>query len=92
MIDDISAAFLGILRNETDWMDAEAKSVAMDKARAISRKIGYPDTIFNATWMAKEFKGQTGSSVDHFGNVVINSRVMAQKAFKELRDPFDKSK
>ena len=92
MIDDISAAFLGILSNETNWMDGETRSVAMDKAKAMTRKIGYPDTMFNETWMTDEFQGQIASPIDHFGNVLINTRVMVQKSFKKLRSPSDKSK
>ncbi|OQV22658.1 Membrane metallo-endopeptidase-like 1 [Hypsibius exemplaris] len=92
MIDDISEAFLEILSNETDWMDAEAKSVAKDKADAISRKIGYPDMIKNKTALDKHFNGTVAYEDDHFKNVLVNSQVWAHKFLRELRDPFDKSK
>ena len=92
MISDISTSFLDILLNETDWMDSEAKSVAREKALAISRKIGYPDMIYNHTAMAQHFNGTMANETEHFQNVLINSRVWAQKSLNELRDPFDKTK
>ncbi|GAV04661.1 hypothetical protein RvY_14913-2 [Ramazzottius varieornatus] len=92
MITDISTAFLDILLNETDWMDSEAKVFAREKALAISRKIGYPDMIYNNTAMAQHFNGTMANETEHFQNVLINSRVWAQKSVRELRDPFDKTK
>jgi predicted metalloendopeptidase len=73
-------------------MEPEAKAIARDKAQAISRKIGYPDMIYDPAAMAKHFKGTVANELDHFGNVLINSQVWAHRSLGELRDPFDKSK
>ncbi|CAF0871999.1 unnamed protein product [Rotaria sordida] len=44
MIDNIQAAFIDML-HQTTWMDAESMTKAIEKAKAIDRRIGYPDYL-----------------------------------------------
>lgn len=44
MIANIRNAFIDIV-SQTTWMDSDSKMKAIEKAKAISEKIGYPDYI-----------------------------------------------
>lgn len=56
MIDNIREAFLDILK-ENDWMDEQTKAIAMDKARSINERVGYPDYILNDEELDKVYAG-----------------------------------
>ena len=55
MIENIRSEFKVIV-NELDWMDAESKKAAQDKADYIDPKIGYPDFTYNDTYMDKLYE------------------------------------
>ncbi|MCW5891470.1 MAG: M13 family metallopeptidase [bacterium] len=44
MVDDVTAAFDELLPGVA-WMDAATRAVALGKALAVNKKIGYPDTL-----------------------------------------------
>lgn len=44
MVDDVTAAFDQLLPG-VGWMDDATRAVALGKAQAVNKKIGYPDTI-----------------------------------------------
>ncbi len=55
MVDVIREEFIEILR-ETEWLDEKSKSLALDKASFIKSNIGYPDFIYNDTYMNKLYE------------------------------------
>ena len=42
--------------NEVTWMDKKSKKAAFEKAEAIESKIGYPDYIYNQTYLDSLYK------------------------------------
>ena len=50
MIESIRQEFIHILR-ESDWMDDESKALALDKADNIDSKVGFPEFIYNDTYL-----------------------------------------
>lgn len=45
-----------------DWMDQSTKSKALEKLEGMLQKVGYPDTIFNETWLLEGMEGVSFSS------------------------------
>lgn len=52
MIHSIREAFNELL-DENDWMDAETRDVAKEKANSINERIGYPEILTNVSRIAK---------------------------------------
>ncbi len=50
MVDVIRNEFIQILQ-EADWLDEKSKNLALDKALYIESNIGYPEFIYNDTYM-----------------------------------------
>ena len=44
--------------NELTWMDIQSKNSALTKANAMKSQIGYPDLIFNDTYLEALYKVQ----------------------------------
>ncbi len=55
MIHSIQSEFKKILK-ETSWMDEESRRAAVEKADFIISNIGYPDLIYNDTFLINEYK------------------------------------
>ena len=54
MIHEIRYAFNELLE-ENQWMDAETRLVAEDKANSMNERIGYPEYITNNTRLEEEY-------------------------------------
>ena len=65
MIYNIRNEFIKILK-EVDWMDTESKAVALEKADKMDIKIGYPDYIYNDTYLEELYKEVRHTSVLSF--------------------------
>ena len=68
ILQNIRAAFEESLP-ATEWMDANTRVLAMNKAQAIVQKIGYPDFImdpatldkyYQKVWHVRMYKGHCG--------------------------------
>ncbi|XP_004450420.1 phosphate-regulating neutral endopeptidase PHEX isoform X2 [Dasypus novemcinctus] len=87
LIEGVRWAFLDMLEKENDWMDAETKRRAKEKARAVMAKVGYPAFIMNDTHVNEDLKAIKFSESDYFGNVLQTRKYLAQSDFFWLRKP-----
>ncbi|KAM9436140.1 phosphate-regulating neutral endopeptidase PHEX [Clarias gariepinus] len=85
LIDGIRWAFIDMLEKENEWMDAETKKRAIEKAHAVLPKVGYPDFILNNTYINENIKQLSFSEKDYFGNVMQTLRFIAQSDIGWLR-------
>ncbi|XP_072902179.1 phosphate-regulating neutral endopeptidase PHEX [Hemitrygon akajei] len=85
LVAGIRWAFLDIVEKENDWMDAETKDKAKEKAKAILAKIGYPTFILNDDAINNKYRNVTISATDYFGNLLSFLRFYAQLDFRDLR-------
>ncbi|KAM9443739.1 membrane metallo-endopeptidase-like 1 [Clarias gariepinus] len=76
---------------ELNWMDAQSKEKAREKAMAISEQIGYPDYILedDNKKLDQEYIHLKFSEESYFENVLENLQATAQKAHKKLQEPVD---
>lgn len=81
MIKSIEASFESNLPN-LEWMDDETRGKAVEKAHAITNKIGYPDS-----WRTYEDVTVTGS--DHFTNVMNASMANSTYQVSQAEKPVD---
>ncbi|XP_069745616.1 phosphate-regulating neutral endopeptidase PHEX isoform X2 [Narcine bancroftii] len=91
LVAGIRWAFLDILDNENDWMDAETKEKAREKAQAVLAKIGYPSFILNDALMNTISENMTVLTTDYFGNVLRSLHFIAQFNFGSLRSHVSKT-
>ncbi|XP_074655291.1 neprilysin-like isoform X4 [Tubulanus polymorphus] len=91
MIANIRQAFNDLLLS-VEWMDADTKKVAKEKADAIQYKIGYPEAIMNDTALNEFYKMLNYDENKYFENVLVNLREFVLSSLKKLRDPVDKNK
>ncbi|KAB5533310.1 hypothetical protein PHYPO_G00130280 [Pangasianodon hypophthalmus] len=85
LIDGIRWAFIDMLEKENDWMDAETKTKAIEKAHAVLPKVGYPEFILNNTYINEDIRQLSFSEQDYFGNVMQTLRFIAQSDIGWLR-------
>ncbi|XP_047664311.1 phosphate-regulating neutral endopeptidase PHEX [Tachysurus fulvidraco] len=85
LIDGIRWAFIDMLDKENDWMDAETKRKAIEKAHAVLPKVGYPEFILNNTYINNDIQQLQFSEKDYFGNVMQTLRFIAQSDIGWLR-------
>ncbi|KAL7840654.1 hypothetical protein AOLI_G00259770 [Acnodon oligacanthus] len=85
LIEGIRWAFIDMLEKENDWMDAETKKKAIQKAHAVLAKVGYPEFIQNDTYINEDIKRLSFSEKDYFGNVMQTLRFISQADIGWLR-------
>ncbi|XP_060718115.1 phosphate-regulating neutral endopeptidase PHEX [Tachysurus vachellii] len=85
LIEGIRWAFIDMLDKENDWMDAETKGKAIEKAHAVLPKVGYPEFILNNTYINNDIQQLQFSEKDYFGNVMQTLRFIAQSDIGWLR-------
>ncbi|CAK9295486.1 unnamed protein product [Gordionus sp. m RMFG-2023] len=83
LIIKIKSAFKKNLES-VDWMDSETKNLAALKTDAIEAKVGYPDYIFNQTYMEDAYKEFNFSDQMYFKNIVVIKKVKRRRYFKQL--------
>uniref|UniRef100_A0AC35TKT4 Neprilysin n=1 Tax=Rhabditophanes sp. KR3021 TaxID=114890 RepID=A0AC35TKT4_9BILA len=87
----LKSAFMTELKN-ADWMDSITKERALKKAEMITYKLGYPETLFNDTWMQEYWGDKVPSDKEPILQLII--RIKGKRNIKELRRlklPVDKS-
>ncbi|CAA93782.2 Neprilysin-1 [Caenorhabditis elegans] len=72
MITDLQEAFRNMM-HANDWMDAETKKYALEKADQMLKQIGYPDFILNDEKLDDWYKGLEGAPEDSFSQLVEKS-------------------
>ncbi|XP_007441910.1 metalloendopeptidase homolog PEX-like, partial [Python bivittatus] len=91
LTEGIRWAFIDMLENENDWMDSDTKIKAVQKAKAVLAKVGYPGFIMNDTYIIEGIKTMKFSETDYFGNVLQTRRHVAQSDFYWLRKEVPKT-
>ena len=81
LVDDLFTAYEARIKSLT-WMTAPTKKKALQKLRALNRKIGYPDK-----W--KSFKGLVIEPDDYVGNVIRASEHHHRQEVRKLNKPID---
>lgn len=90
MVNNIRAEFTKILE-KVEWMDAETKMAAFDKAKAMTTHIGYPDEIMDNSKL-EEYYGELTIDPDRYLESVLNMNVFGTDyAFNKLRKPVNKT-
>ncbi|CEF63708.1 Phosphate-regulating neutral endopeptidase [Strongyloides ratti] len=87
----LKESFLRELLN-ADWMDSKTKERALNKAENIEYKIGYPETLFNDTWMQQYWGDKIPSDREPILQLTI--RIKNKRNLDELRrlkKPVDRS-
>ncbi|CAF1128115.1 unnamed protein product [Didymodactylos carnosus] len=90
MIGYIRDAFISIL-NETMWMDKDSKLKAVEKARAIDGKIGYPDWLGsnNITQLEEDYADYK-FNLSYIKNVLQMLKTKSKENIHVLREPVDR--
>ncbi|CAF0749316.1 unnamed protein product [Rotaria sp. Silwood1] len=90
MIGNIRKAFINMLE-QTTWMDETSKNRAIEKAKAIDEKIGYPDYLAsdNVTQLETEYAEYIFNS-SYISNVLKLLQIKAKTDFQILRKPVDR--
>ncbi|XP_061493081.1 neprilysin [Rhineura floridana] len=90
MITQIRDIFIKIL-DELNWMDAETKKKAEEKAVAIKERIGYPDEIMTDTnKLNQEYKDLHYKEEEYFENMIENLKFSQKERLKKLREKVNK--
>jgi putative endopeptidase len=82
MVDDLFTAFEARIKT-LDWMSAPTKRKALQKLKAITRKIGYP-----RKW--KSYAGLVIRGDDFVGNIMRMNEYEHRRAIKKLGGPIDR--
>ncbi|EDV23905.1 uncharacterized protein TRIADDRAFT_26381 [Trichoplax adhaerens] len=91
MVQGIRSAFLKALPS-LNWMDAQTRKVAAEKANAIHDQIGYPDFILNEAQLAQFYSNFPVNESYYFINVIAR-RIYAMKVnLDQLGKPFNKNR
>lgn len=90
MINEIRAAFQDNLRN-LDWMDAETRQQAVEKADAISDMIGFPDYILNAAQLDDKYRDLDLDPTKYFENNIRVNVYNLVRNLERLDQPVNKT-
>ncbi|XP_035742254.1 endothelin-converting enzyme homolog isoform X1 [Vespa mandarinia] len=90
MIDEIRRAFTKNLKN-LEWMDADTRMAAEQKANAITDMIGFPDFILNPSDLDERYRDLLIKPNEYFQNNIRVSKYTLKKALEKLDQPVNKS-
>jgi membrane metallo-endopeptidase-like protein 1 len=89
MIENIKNEFK-LMVNENKWMDGQSKREALTKADFIDQHIGYPDYVYNNTYLDRElYNGYNFNEKSYFNNLFIFRLNSLKQMFSKLRKPID---
>lgn len=90
MVNGIRAEFNKILE-KVEWMDEETRMAALDKAKAMTTHIGYPDEIMDNAKLEEYYK-DLEIDPERYLESVLNMNVFGTDyAFNKLRKPVNKT-
>ncbi|XP_015172376.1 PREDICTED: endothelin-converting enzyme 1 isoform X2 [Polistes dominula] len=90
MIDEIRRAFTKNLKN-LQWMDAETRKAAEEKANAITDMIGFPDFILNPSDLDERYRDLLIKPNEYFQNNIRVSKYTLKKALEKLDQTVNKT-
>lgn len=90
LVEYLMKEFKHILKN-TDWMDADTKAKALEKADAFKTWIGYPDHLLNDTLVNEYYEKLNITPDEYYKNVFTYNRFITDKSYFKLRQPNDKN-
>lgn len=83
LVDDLFVAYEARIRS-LDWMTPQTKKKALQKLKALDRKIGYPDK-----W--KSYKGLVIKADDYVGNILRTNEFEHKREMRKLPKPVDRN-
>lgn len=83
MINQVRKAFTKNLKN-LDWMDAETRKAAEDKANAITDMIGFPDFIKIPSELDERYRDLTIKQYEYFQNNLRVNKYNLRKNLEKL--------
>ncbi|XP_044741561.1 endothelin-converting enzyme homolog isoform X2 [Chrysoperla carnea] len=90
IISEVREAFKENLKH-LDWMDAETRKAAMEKADGISDMIGYPDYILKPKQLDEKYAGLAVRRDEYFSNNIRVNQFNLKKNLEKLNQPVNKS-
>ncbi|KAI4495872.1 hypothetical protein M0802_008278 [Mischocyttarus mexicanus] len=90
MIEEIRRAFTKNLKN-LQWMDAETRKSAEEKANAITDMIGFPDFILNPSDLDERYRDLLIKPNEYFQNNIRVSKYTLKKALEKLDQQVNKT-
>ncbi|XP_008209638.1 endothelin-converting enzyme homolog isoform X1 [Nasonia vitripennis] len=90
MINEIRTAFTKNLKN-LDWMDAETRKSAEEKANAITDMIGFPDFILNPTELDERYQDLSIKPNEYFFNNIRVNKYNLKRNLEKLDQPVNKT-
>ncbi|XP_076293708.1 M13 family metallopeptidase neprilysin 3 isoform X1 [Lasioglossum baleicum] len=90
MIEQVREAFTKNLKN-LDWMDAETRRSAEEKANAITDMIGFPNFILNPYELDERYRELTVRQNEYFANNIRVNKYNLKKNLDKLDKPVNKT-
>lgn len=90
MIDQVRKAFIKNLKN-LDWMDAETRRKAEEKANAITDMVGFPDFILHPNELDERYKDLVVKQNEYFQNNIRVNKYNLRKNLEKLDRPVNKT-
>ncbi|KAF7393366.1 hypothetical protein HZH68_010185 [Vespula germanica] len=90
MINEVRRAFTKNLKN-LQWMDAETRKAAEEKANAITDMVGFPDYILNPSDLDERYRDLLIKPNEYFQNNIRVNKYSLKKTLEKLDRPVNKS-
>lgn len=90
MINQVRMAFTKNLKN-LDWMDAETRKAAEEKANAITDMIGFPDFILQPSELDERYRDLTIKQYEYFQNNLRVNKYNLRKNLEKLDQMVNKT-
>ncbi|XP_012171205.2 endothelin-converting enzyme homolog isoform X2 [Bombus terrestris] len=90
MINQVRKAFIKNLKN-LDWMDAETRRKAEEKANAITDMVGFPDFILHPNELDERYKDLVVKQNEYFQNNIRVNKYNLRKNLEKLDRPVNKT-
>ncbi|XP_054008316.1 endothelin-converting enzyme homolog isoform X5 [Hylaeus anthracinus] len=90
MIDQVRQAFTKNLKN-LDWMDAETRQAAEEKANAITDMIGFPNFILDPNQLDDLYRDLYIKQNEYFQNTIRVNKYNLRKNLEKLDQPVNKT-
>uniref|UniRef100_A0A0K0FDW3 Phosphate-regulating neutral endopeptidase (inferred by orthology to a human protein) n=1 Tax=Strongyloides venezuelensis TaxID=75913 RepID=A0A0K0FDW3_STRVS len=91
MIENLQKSFIQLVKTN-EWVTNKTKTIAIDKANAMIKSIGYPDFILDNTKLDKYYDGLNIEDDDGFVDVYMKAiKWTNRRDFLKLKEPFDKN-